>query len=162
MKSLGKTGNAADVITITLICAGIAGYVYAHCQIPCGIYDDDARAAMITEHISTVEKSMKKITELSGKENDNNQLVRWIENKEVHADEIAEIITYYFMAQRIKPVDGTDKKAHAEYVKKLTILHKMLIATMKAKQTTDQKHIVEIREQLREFQQTYEGFSPKH
>jgi nickel superoxide dismutase len=31
-----------------------------------------------------------------------NQLVRWIMNKETHADEIQRIVTQYFMTQRIK------------------------------------------------------------
>ena len=31
----------------------------AHCEIPCGIYGDSVRIALIYEHITTVEKSMK-------------------------------------------------------------------------------------------------------
>ena len=46
----------------------------AHCEIPCGIYDDELRMNLIIEHAGTIEKSMKSITELeSGK--DINQLV---------------------------------------------------------------------------------------
>jgi len=37
---------------------------YAHCEIPCGIYDDEMRIKIINEHIVTVEKSMKQIIEL--------------------------------------------------------------------------------------------------
>jgi len=38
---------------------------YSHCQIPCGIYDDEARFTEIAEHITTIEKSMKEIESLS-------------------------------------------------------------------------------------------------
>jgi len=36
----------------------------AHCQIPCGIYNDTMRVAMMYEHIVTIEKSMKLISDL--------------------------------------------------------------------------------------------------
>ena len=50
---------------LLLAVAGIAPLVYSHCQIPCGIYDDPARLAMIAENITTIEKAMKSIEELS-------------------------------------------------------------------------------------------------
>ena len=37
----------------------------AHCQIPCGIYDDPARFSLMAEHITTIEKAMKTIVDLS-------------------------------------------------------------------------------------------------
>ena len=37
---------------------------YAHCEIPCGIYDDVMRLNMISEHVKTIEKSMGQILEL--------------------------------------------------------------------------------------------------
>ena len=131
---------------------------YPHCQIPCGIYDDDARLAAIGEHITTIEKSMKMIDELGKAEKPNyNQLVRWVANKEHHADEISEIVSYYFMAQRVKPADASDKKAHDLYVRKLTLLHRMLVAAMKAKQTTDLEHTKELTKLLDEFTHAYKG-----
>ena len=65
----------------------------AHCQIPCGIYDDQLRAKLIAEHAGTIEKSMQQIIEL-GKANpvNYNQLVRWVSNKESHATEIQDIV----------------------------------------------------------------------
>ena len=104
---------------------------FAHCEIPCGIYDDEMRIKIINEHIVTVEKSMDQIIKLEKEEHHNsNQLVRWIMNKEHHAGEIQEIVTQYFMTQRIK----LDTK---NYEKKLGLLHQMLIYSMKCKQTTD-------------------------
>ena len=130
--------------------------VYSHCQIPCGIYGDPARFDMIAENITTIEKSMKQITELSQKDKpDLNQIVRWVYNKEKHADELSHIVTYYFMAQRIKPADKAKGKAYDEYIKKLTLLHEMLVYSMKAKQTTDLSNVEKLRALLTEFRTAY-------
>lgn len=130
--------------------------VYSHCQIPCGIYDDPARFDMIAEHTTTIEKSMKQITSLS-KQNkpDMNQIVRWVRNKEQHADELSQIVTYYFMAQRIKLVGDTKSKAYQEYIRKLTLLHEMLVYSMKAKQTTDLANVEKLKSLLAEFRSAY-------
>ena len=131
---------------------------YSHCQIPCGIYDDEARFNTMAEHIKTIEKSMKLIESLSAQEKPNmNQIVRWVNNKEVHADEMSNIITYYFMAQRIKIPPEGDTKAHSAYVKNLTLLHEMLVYTMKAKQTTDLKNVEKLKSLLNQFHKSYYG-----
>jgi len=128
-----------------------SSYAAAHCEIPCGIYDDKMRIDMIAEHITTIEKAMKQILKLeSSKPLNHNQLVRWIMNKEEHANELQEIVTQYFMTQRIKA--GTEN-----YTKKLTLLHKMLINAMKCKQTTDLSYINTLRTLLREFNDLYFG-----
>ncbi len=121
----------------------------AHCEIPCGIYNDGMRINMMAEHIKTIEKSMVQIQKLtSNKEMDYNQMTRWVINKERHADELQEIVTQYFMTQRIKP----DVK---EYSKKLISLHKILIFAMKCKQTTDLSHISTLMNLLKEFRGLY-------
>jgi len=152
------------VSAVTLAVIGAATWrAYSHCQIPCGIYDDDARLAAVGEHIRTIEKSMKKIDELGAAEKPNhNQLVRWVNNKEQHADKLAEIVTRYFMAQRIKPADPADGKAHAQYVRKLTLLHRMLVAAMKAKQSTDLEYVKEMGLLLGEFTHAYGSKAHKH
>ena len=131
---------------------------YSHCQIPCGIYDDEARFNTMAEHITTIEKSMKLIESLSAQEKPNmNQIVRWVNNKEVHADEMSNIITYYFMAQRIKIPPEGDTKAHSAYVKNLTLLHEMLVYSMKTKQTTDLKNVEKLKSLLNQFHESYYG-----
>lgn len=122
--------------------------VLAHCQIPCGIFDDKAQFNLLNEHIITIEKS---ISELD-KDPDNNQAVRWILNKEYHATEISEIITYYFMSQRLKPSSD-------DYEIKLKILHEILVTSMKIKQNTDLDLCDEIRSSINEFENIY--FSTK-
>ena len=126
-----------------------ASYVSAHCEIPCGIYDDEMRINMIAEHITTIEKSMKEIMNLGAQNPINyNQLIRWVSNKEDHANEIQEIVSQYFMTQRIKP----DTK---NYSQKLALLHKILVYSMNCKQTTDLSHITMLRSLLKEFQTLY-------
>jgi len=145
------------ILTLASVFASMA---YSHCQIPCGIYGDKGRFDMIAEHITTIEESMKMITELSKQDKPNmNQIVRWVQNKEKHADDMSQIITYYFMAQRVKPADKADADAYGEYVKKLTLLHKMLVYSMKAKQTTDLVNVEKLRSLLTEFHLAYFGKS---
>jgi len=132
---------------------------YSHCQVPCGIYGDDTRFDLIGEHITTIEKSMRQIEENMDQDPPNaNQVVRWVNNKEKHADEISHIVTYYFMAQRrIKIPAVGDAKANASYVKKLTLLHQMLVYSMKAKQTTDLSNVDKLRHLLDDFRKAYAG-----
>jgi nickel superoxide dismutase len=133
-----------------------AGPVFGHCQIPCGIYDDDLRFSLISEDIDTVEKSMREIIELSSaEEKDYNSIVRWVDNKEIHADRISETVTYYFMAQRVKPADKEDHEGYAKYVTELKLLHELMLCSMKAKQTTDLANVDKMRSILAEFRKEY-------
>jgi len=129
---------------------------YAHCEIPCGIYGDSLRIDLMEEHIRTIEKSMNQIIELS-KEGDKNynQLVRWIVNKEEHAKKLQDIVSQYFLHQRIKPVEPENEEAYKKYVKHLTLLHELQVYAMKAKQTTDLKYIEKLRAALKEFEKAY-------
>lgn len=154
MKNLVKPKIMLPVFVISLVV--IASMAHSHCQIPCGIYDDSARFQQISEHITTIEKSMKQVNELSQQEKPNmNQVVRWVVNKEEHADLLSEIVTYYFMAQRIKPADKTEVGAYREYVEKLTLLHEMLVYSMKAKQTTDLSNVEKLKTLLDKFRAVY-------
>ena len=154
-KNVGRKLLLSAVGILLVVFATLA---YSHCQIPCGIYGDEARLAAISENITTIEKSMKQITELSSADKPNmNQIVRWVQNKEKHADDTSEIITYYFMAQRIKPASKSETAAYEEYIKKLSLLHEMLISCMKAKQTTDLLHVEKLRSSLLKFRDAYFG-----
>jgi len=151
--------NKKIVLGALFVSAVVFGSLaYSHCQIPCGIYDDEARFGAIAEHITTIEKSMKQIESLSAQgKQDMNQIVRWVNNKEAHADELSHIITYYFMAQRIKTASEGNVQEYKNYVKKLTLLHEMLVTTMKAKQTTDTANVEKLRTLLNQFHDAYSG-----
>ena len=147
---------------VCLLLLVVSAPVRAHCEVPCGIYGDELRVQLIAEHITTIEKAMRQVNELSAaKQVNQNQLVRWVDNKEKHAGEIQEIVTRYFMTQRIKPVDPGNKEAQAGYVKKLTLLHKLLIQAMKAKQGTDQAVVGKMRSLLDQFSEAYLGHQVK-
>jgi len=124
------------MLVIFILMMVFASMVYSHCQIPCGIYNDPARFDMIAEHTTTIEKSMKQITNLS-------------------KHELSHIVTHYFMAQRIKPAGNNKGKAYEEYIRKLTLLHEMLVYSMKAKQTTDLSNVEKLKTLLAEFRVVY-------
>ena len=128
--------------------------VGAHCEIPCGIYGDEGRFDALLENATTIEKSMNEINKLSGESEKNyNQIVRWVVNKEHHADQIRDIVAQYFLAQRIaEPAEETAVKAYTE---KLMALHKIIRTAMKCKQTTDPKNAQTLRDHINAFQALY-------
>ncbi len=143
-------------ILIMFLSFSFATKSYAHCQVPCGIYNDQLRIELLMEHFTTIEKSMRQITALSKENTVNyNQIVRWVQTKEEHANKIQKIISQYFMAQRIKIKQPDDKVAYKKYIRQITLAHKILVTAMKAKQTTDVKHIETLRKTLHEFSEAY-------
>jgi len=143
------------LVLVIVLLGSLPGDARSHCEIPCGIYDDPMRLDMIAEHIGTIEKSMHQITELSGADPVNyNQLIRWIDNKEQHANLLQDIAFQYFMNQRVKPV-APGGEGYDAYVEQITLLHRMLVTAMKCKQTTDQAHIEELRTLLQSFRSAY-------
>lgn len=111
----------------------------AHCQVPCGIYDDHARIHAMEEDVATIGKAVAQLQEAQDKDDAQsfNQRVRWTQTKEDHASRIIDVVSQYFLTQKIKPADPKDKKAHADYVARLTACHGVLRAAMKTKQTVD-------------------------
>lgn len=148
------------IVVITLLATFIHTASYAHCEVPCGIYHDHLRIELIKEHIMTIEKAMKQIEALSDEEDVNyNQLVRWIDTKEHHAQLIQEIAEQYFMTQRIKPADPSDEEAYAKYITQLTLAHEMLIYAMKTKQSTDTEYTEKLLVTVEKFEEAY--FEPE-
>lgn len=138
MKSVGK------VLTGILVFLGVimvlAEQSRSHCQIPCGIYDDHARVQAMLEDAATVEKSIRLITDLSGKldPQSQNQLVRWVMNKEKHAQNIIATISDYFLTQRVKP-------SQKDYAERLARHHAVVVAAMKAKQHADISYALDLK-----------------
>ncbi|MGC6460128.1 MAG: superoxide dismutase [Ni] [Akkermansiaceae bacterium] len=124
--------------------------VSAHCQIPCGIYDDDTVLKGMHTDFETIEKASKTIIELSKDPAKNaHQLTRWIVNKESHAQAIQDKVLNYFLAQRLKLGEATnDKEA---YFTKLQLCHKLIVAAMKCKQSTDAKNVETLHDLMHDF-----------
>ena len=147
------TSALAFAFAISLMSISIAS---AHCQIPCGIYDDARQFDVIEEHAKTIEKAMEKIKELSEKKPVNYHMIaRWTFNKEKHAQDIQDIVHAYFLTQRVKAKSADDKKAYESYVTHTTLLHQMLVAAMKSKQTTDTKHVEALRDLAKKYKAHY-------
>lgn len=125
----------------------------AHCQIPCGIYDDHARVMSMLEDVETVMKSVTMIIELADKTDvqSRQQFVRWVTNKELHAQKIIETIADYFLTQRVKP-DMED------YMDRLKMHHLVILNAMKVKQTADPKVV----DMLGESVKALERYYPEH
>jgi len=110
----------------------------AHCQVPCGIYDDAARITHMHEDVTTITKAIAQINELSGKHDAQslNQAVRWINVKEAHASNVIEIVSEYFLTQKVKPV-APGAEGYDAYLKSLADHHAVMVAAIKTKQNTE-------------------------
>lgn len=141
-------------LVATCICSS---KLHAHCEVPCGIYGDDARFSAMAEDAQTIEKAMSMIADLAGKDDAQsaNQLARWVVTKEEHANKIQHVVTQYFMTQRLKAPAGDDTAAFAAYANKLVLLHKMLRTAMLCKQSVDKTHPQELHDLLHEFKVEY-------
>ncbi len=129
----------------------------AHCQVPCGIYNDESRVVQMIEDLKTIEKAIVKINNLSKHQSnsqDMNQLVRWVETKEEHAQNIQDIISAYFLAQRIKPKEKGEK-AYKQYVSLVSSCQKIIFHAMKCKQNTDLSHAKTLRLQIDSLIENY-------
>ncbi len=129
-----------NIIAIAIIIAAFGlNNIHAHCQVPCGIYDDAVRIIQIREHVTTIEKAMKQIEQLASDKSsaqNMNQLIRWINTKEEHATFIQSTMANYFLAQRIKP-KKKDEAGRQQYVDQTLLLQQIIVAAMKCKQTVD-------------------------
>jgi len=151
-------GKLLILAALTLWISALSTQARAHCQIPCGIYDDETRFTLMLEDVQTIEKAMAQIKEISSsKSPDWNQLVRWVTNKDEHAAKLSEIVSFYFMAQRVKPVAPEDKAGYQKYVTEITLLHRMMVAAMKTKQTVDPAYCKELRDLIEKFRSSYLG-----
>lgn len=115
----------------------------AHCQIPCGIYNDHARIEQMLEDCATILKSSSLIATLSGKTDaqSQNQLVRWVMNKEKHAQNVISTISDYFLTQRVNP-------GQTDYVERLKKHHAVILAAMKAKQNAGEKYALALKKTI--------------
>ena len=146
----------AAIALVLLVFSSVS--VFGHCEIPCGIYGDEERFKAIAEDLKTIEKSMIQIQSLSSDPNNHmNQLVRWVNNKEKHADHIQDTVAQYFLAQRIKVPATGDAAAEEVYSQKLSLLHKMVVYAMKCKQTVDTENVKNLHKYLDQFQKLYQN-----
>jgi len=125
-------------------------FLAAHCEVPCGIYDDGARFAEMLEDQATIAKAISELHELSGKATPNaiNQMVRWVDTKDTHATKVQHTIAQYFMTQKIKA--NSDN-----YVGKLTAAHAVMVAAMKCKQSAEPATAEVLHDAIHAFKKAY-------
>ena len=138
MKRYLLTGST--IATIALAITAIAWLTHApqaeaHCQVPCGIYDDPARIAQLLEDATTIEKAIAQINTLAGAHEATgmNQAIRWVTTTEAHATHIIDVVSEYFLTQKVKPV-APGASDYEKYLKKLADHHAVMVAAMKCKQ----------------------------
>ncbi len=149
--------NLTAVATISAFSSlSLTPVAQAHCEVPCGIYSDDTVFTDLHTHMDTIEKAMEQINELSKDPGKNaNQLIRWVNNKELHASKIQEIVAQYFLTQRVKPSEA--EKDKNSYLLKLTQLHNITVLAMKCKQTTDLENVHKLHNTIDAFRKTYKA-----
>ena len=141
------------VLLTLMVTLGVQDRAAAHCEVPCGIYGDQARFAAMLEDTRTITKAMDQIHALTKEPSaqSHNQLARWVANKESHATRIQHTIAQYFMAQRIKPGKGKD------YVIKLVAAHRVMVDAMRCKQSVEVSRAKELKDAIARFYEAYEG-----
>ena len=103
----------------------------SHCQMPCGIYHDDMVFDQIDQYVETMYKGISVINDSKfSTTKDRNETIRWVIQKEKASDEAAELITAYFLQQKIKP-------GEPDTVKRLTSAHLLLFQIVAIKQNVD-------------------------
>lgn len=127
-----------------------------HCMVPCGIFDDPMIVAEIKQCLTTVKKAMAQIKELekNGTPNaqDLNQIVRWINTKEDHANKIISLIAEYCLCQRVKKeIFSTD----SDYVDALKAHHAVMQAAMKCKQSVSDADAHNLEHAIDDFEKMY-------
>ncbi|KIC74650.1 hypothetical protein DB42_AZ00050 [Neochlamydia sp. EPS4] len=132
---------------IALFCH--TGSLMAHCQMPCGIYHDELVFNQVDQYIETMYKG---ITELNNSKFstpfERNNFIRWVKLKDTASDEIANLITEYFLQQKIKP-------AEADTPKRLISAHKMLFELTAIKQNVNIKMIEAFADEWENFKQMF-------
>lgn len=125
----------------------------AHCQVPCGIYDDHARVQAMLEDVATIDKAVASMSTLAGKNDAQsyNQIVRWVTNKEDHAQKIITTMADYFLTQRVTP-------EQKDYAERLAKHHAVILAAMKAKQNSDAATVKKLEQSV----QALAPYYPEH
>ena len=127
-------GSGVKESTAALLASASLG----HCEVPCGIYDDHAEVQRMLLDAETMRKAAAQITLLAGRVDaaSLNTISRWVAVKEDHSKNIQHMNAWYFMTQRIKPVEvGAD--GYDEYITKLSAHHQISVAAMKAAQSLE-------------------------
>ena len=132
--------TAVAAVVVGFLAAQLQPVALAHCQVPCGIYDDAMRVTMLREDATTIRKAVTSLETLLEDQDHPllgfNQGVRWIHEKDETATNIQRVVSDYFLTQRVKAV-SSGSPGHATYLEQLARMHALLVTAMKCKQNAD-------------------------
>lgn len=138
----------------------VAEPLLPHCEVPCGIYDDQMRFQEMLEDTATITKCIAGVNEFAGSlgaapltAKGLNQSMRWVTTKDDHATNIQHIAAQYFLTQRIKP-------ENERYLDQLKAAHAVMVAAMKCKQDADPATAEVLQKSIYDLYRAYEGKEP--
>lgn len=134
----------------------LAPNAFAHCQVPCGIYDDAARIEAMKEDTTTIAKAVSELEALVSKSDvtSRNQFSRWVLTKEEHASNIISVISEYFLTQKVKPKAKKDGD-YSAYLESFAEHHAVMVAAMKVKQTVDKENVEKLKAAISALEPRY-------
>lgn len=138
------------LICVALFAAAAPQMASAHCQIPCGIYDDQRAFAEMKQDAETIARSLRGIAEATSA----HDIARWTMNKETHAQNIQDMAQSYFLAQRVK-VSAKGSDGYSDYVTSATALHQIIVAAMKTKQSADPGRVDGLEAAIEDYETHY-------
>lgn len=117
----------------------------SHCQMPCGIYHDEMVFDQIDQYVETMVKGMSILHENKfNTVQTHNEFIRWVILKETSSNEIASLLTTYFLQQKIKPDES-------ETAKRVLSAHKLLFYLVQIKQASDLAIVNDFYEEWEKF-----------
>lgn len=122
-----------------------------------GIFDDPAIVAEIKQCVETIKKACAQYTELhatagGASAQDMNQMIRWINTKEKHAEKIITLVAEYCLCQRVKKEVFASEQ---DYVDALKAHHAVMQCAMKAKQSIDAAVVGALEHAVEDFAKMY-------
>lgn len=117
----------------------------AHCQMPCGIYHDDMVYDQIDQYVETMYKGVSVLKNSKFSDvRERNEFVRWVLQKEKASDDVAMLLTQYFLQQKIKA-------GEPDTAKRLVAVHNLLFDLVCIKQNADLKFVEDFSTEWEKF-----------
>ena len=135
--------------------------IYGACEAACAdIADDETAFSRITDQINGIETEMNSIREWQADPVTNlNALSQAVNRKTQDANTLREILTDYFLYQRIPVPEKNRGSEYESYTQNLVLIHSLLNQTAAIKDTAEAAAIDSLRAKLEEFRSAYYGKS---
>lgn len=128
-----------------------------HCQMPCGIYHDDMVYDQIDQYSETMYKGIAVMLDSKFQTvKERNEFIRWTMLKEEASNDVATLLTTYFLQQKIKP-------GEPDTPKRIESVHRLLFLLVAIKQNADLEFVKEFTEEWEKFKLMFhrEGYECK-